>query len=225
MGENFRTFYDKHRQIVERLSGGVDDLTRSVPMLFSEKINSKKVKLFLLSTIIITLCLITAVFIGYRRILSKNKNLVLSIQSQASLSINKVHQTATRNGIKEWSLDASSAQYMDSKKQAIFKDLSVTFFLKDESEVYLTADHGILKIDTNDIETSGNVILVNGNYRLKTESLYYEHQNRKIITKVPVQITGNSSHFMADSMSFDLSTKQTLLEGKVEGIFRKNVAL
>ncbi len=194
-------------------------------MLFFDKKKSKKLKLFLLSIIVITLCLITASFIGYRRILNKIENPILSFQNQASLSINRVHQTSIRNGIKEWSLDASSAQYMNSEKQAIFKDLSVTFFLKDESEVYLTADHGILKIDSNDIETSGNVVVTNGNYKLKTENLYYENKNRKIYTKVPVQITGNSFYFIADSMIFDLKTKQTLLEGKVEGTFRKNVAL
>ncbi len=194
-------------------------------MLFFDKKKSKKLKLFLLSIIVITLCLITASFIGYRRILNKIENPILSFQNQASLSINRVHQTSIRNGIKEWSLDASSAQYMNSEKQAIFKDLSVTFFLKDESEVYLTADHGILKIDSNDIETSGNVVVTNGNYKFKTENLYYENKNRKIYTKVPVQITGNSFHFIADSMTFDLKTKQTLLEGKVEGTFRKNVAL
>ncbi len=194
-------------------------------MLFFEKNKSKKLKLFLLSIIAITLCLITAAFIGYRRILNKIENPILSFQNQASLSINRVHQTSIRNGIKEWSLDASSAQYMNSEKKAIFKDLSVTFFLKDKSEVYLTADHGILKIDSNDIETSGNVVVTNGNYKLQTENLYYEQKNRKIYTKVPVQITGNSFYFIADSMTFDLKTKQTLLEGKVEGTFRKNVAL
>jgi LPS export ABC transporter protein LptC len=187
-------------------------------MFFFEKKKSKKLKLFLLSIIAITLCLITVAFISYRRILNKIENPILSFQNQASLSIKRVHQTSTRNGIKEWSLDASSAQHMHSEKKAIFKDLSVTFFLKDESEVYLTADHGILKTDSNDIVT-------NGNYKLKTENLYYEHKNRKIYTKVPVQITGNSFHFIADSMTFDLMTKQTLLEGKVEGTFRKNVAL
>jgi len=194
-------------------------------MLFFEKKKSKKLKIFLLSIVAIALCSIIAVFIGYRRILNITNNPILSIQNQASLSINRIHQTATRNGIIEWSLDASSAQYINSEKQAILKDLSATFFLKDKSELYLTANHGILKIDSNDIETSGNVVVINGNYRLQTENLYYEHQNRKIISKVPVQLTGNSFHFLADSMSFDLKTKQTLLKGRVEGVFFKNVAL
>ncbi len=194
-------------------------------MLFFEKKKSKKLKIFLLSIAVIGLCSIIAVFIGYRRILNITNNSILSGQNQASLSINRIHQTSTRNGIIEWSLDASSAQYINSEKRVILKDLSVTFFLKDKSELYLTANQGILKTDSNDIETSGNIVVINETYKLQTENLYYEHLNQKIISKVPVQITGDSFHFLADSMSFDLKTKQTLLEGKVEGVFKNNVAL
>ena len=46
-----------------------------------------------------------------------------------------------------------------------------------------------------------------------------------ITSKVPVKITGASSHLAADSMSFDLNTNRTLLEGNVEGFFSENIIL
>ncbi len=185
----------------------------------------KYYKLFLFSVIVIILCVVLAVFVGYRRILNKHEGLISSIQSKANISIGRVHQTATRNGITEWSLDARSAHYIDAKKQAVLQDLSVTFFLKDGKKIYLTANQGNLKTDSNDIEVTGNVVVKNESYRLKTEKLHYEHGGRIIFSKVPVEIIGDSFNIAADSMSFDLNTSKTLLEGKVEGTFSENVTL
>jgi LPS export ABC transporter protein LptC len=187
--------------------------------------NPKKLKLFLLSVIIITLGAVFTVFVVYRQVTDKEDNLFADIQNKASISIGKVHQTATRNGIIEWSLDAASVDYIDKRNRAIFKDLSVTFYLKDKSEVYLTANQGNLKTDSNDIEVSGNVVVKNGTYRLNTENLHYKHKKRIIFSKVPVKITGNLFDLVADSMFLNLNTNKTLLKGKVEGTLNEKITI
>lgn len=189
------------------------------------KIKTGKFKLFLISVILITLGVISAVFIGYRFILDRQDSLIASIRSKANISIGKIHQTATRDGIKEWILDAGSAQYIDAEKQANLQDLSVIFFLKDKSEVYLTADRGILKTDTNNIEVIGNVVVKHTDYRMKTEKLRYKHKERVIFSKKQVKIDGDSFNLVADSMSFDLNINRVLFEGKVEGVFSENFVL
>ena len=194
-------------------------------MPFLENYNPKKLKLILLSVILIALGATIVVFVSHRRVLDKEENIVSSVQSKANISIGKAHQTATRNGIKEWSLDAASVNYIVKKNQAIFLDVSVIFYLKDKTEVYLTANKGILNTDSNNMELFGNVVVKNAKYRLKTENLHYKHDKRVISSKVPVIITGAAFDFAADSMSINLNTNNTMLEGKVEGTIVESIRL
>ena len=185
----------------------------------------KKLKVFLISLIFLTFGVIIIAFLQYRHVLEKNDTPVSTEQSQANISIGKAHQTATRNGRKEWSLEAASADYMNENNQAIFKDLSVTFYLKDETKVYITANQGVLKTDSNDMEIYGNVVVRNKDYKLRCENLYYKHDQRIIFSKVPVNITGDSFELVADSMSLNLNTNKALFEGKVKGIFSDQFTL
>ena len=194
-------------------------------MPFVKNHNHKKLKLILLSVIFVGLGVTLAVFISHRRMSGKEKNIVSDIRNNANISIGKAHQTATRNGIKEWNLDAASVNYMVKKNQAIFKDLSITFYLKNKTEVYLTANKGILKIDSNDMEILGNVVVKNSIYRLKTENLFYRHNQRIIFSKVPVKVSGAAFNLVADSMSLNLNTNKTMFEGKVQGTLREIIRL
>lgn len=194
-------------------------------MKLIKKTYQKKLKFFLISLIFLTFGVVLIVFLQYRHVLEKIDTPVSIGLSKANISIGKAHQTATRNGIREWSLDAASADYTDKNSQAIFKDLAVTFYLKDETKVYLTANQGILKTDSNDMEIYGNVVVKNKDYQLRCENLYYKHDKRIIFSKVPVNITGNSFELIADSMSLNLNTNKALLEGKVKGTFSERFAL
>ena len=194
-------------------------------MKFIKNTYQKKLKFFLISFIFLTFGVILTVFLHYRHVLEKNDVSVSIGQNKANISISKAHQTATRNGRKEWSLDAASADYMDKNSQAIFKDLSVTFYLKDETKVYITANQGILKTDTNNMEIYGNVVVRNKDYKLRCENLYYKHDKRIIFSKVPVNITGDSFELVADSMSLNLNTNKALFEGKVKGTFSEQFTL
>ncbi len=194
-------------------------------MKLIKKTYQKKLKFFLISLIFLTFGVVLIVFLQYRHILEKYDTFVSIGLSKANISIGKAHQTATRNGIREWSLDAASAEYMDKNSQAIFKDLSVTFYLKDETKVYITANQGVLKTDSNDMEIYGNVVVRNKDYKLRCENLYYKHDKRILFSKVPVNITGASFELAADSMSLNLNTDKALFEGKVKGTFSDQFTL
>lgn len=194
-------------------------------MKFIKNAHQKKLNFFLISIIVLTFGIVVIVFFQYRHILEKNDTLVSIVDNKSNVSIGRAHQTATRDGRKEWSLDAASADYMDKNNQAVFKDLSLTFFLKDNTEVYLTANQGILKTDSNDIEINGNVVVTNTSYKLRCENLYYAHKKRIIFSKVPVNIIGDSFELVADSMSLNLNTNRTLFEGKVKGTLSGGIKL
>ncbi|MFC1828464.1 LPS export ABC transporter periplasmic protein LptC [Thermodesulfobacteriota bacterium] len=188
-------------------------------MLFTKNKKTNKLKILLISIILIALGAVTFVFVNYRQVLDTPKNLMPIIQSKANIAVGQVHQTATRNGIKEWSLEASSAQYHNADKLAVFQDLSVTFYLKEENRAYLTARQGTLKTDSNNIEVTGDVEVKNDDYRLNTERLHYEHEHRRITTNVPVKITGDFFDLSANTLLLNLNNNKALLEGNVVGIF------
>jgi LPS export ABC transporter protein LptC len=187
--------------------------------------NPRKLKFFLISIIIILLGIMIAVFSTYRNILDETAGLKSVIQSAAKMSLGKLHHTATRDGVIEWNLDASSAKLLDGKNQLVLDDLSVVFYMKDGEKAYLTAEKGLLHTDSNDVEVDGNVVIKNNNYVLKTEKLNYEHTRRILFSNVSVEISSDSEKLTADSISFDLNTKKTMLEGNVKGIFSENINL
>ena len=177
---------------------------------------NKKLSIVLVLVMLVTIGIVAAVFIGYRRVVSAPEQLLSSIKEGANLSLGKIRQTATRDGKKEWSLEAGSAHYVENEKKAVLKDLSITYLLKDNREIYLEAEEGILQTDTNDIEFSGNVVIRNEDYQLRTRRLSYEHERRLIFSNDPVQVSGESVNLSARLLKYDLNLNKLLLSGNVE---------
>ena len=176
----------------------------------------KKPSIILLIVILLAIGTVVAVFLGYRTVSDAPEMLLSSIKDGANLSLGKIRQTATRDGKKEWSLEAGSAHYIENEKKAVLKDLFITYFLEGDRKAYLNADQGILNTDTNDIEFSGNVEIRNEEYRLKTEQLNYEHKRRFIFTNNRVNISSDTAELSADSATYDLEADKIVLTGNVE---------
>ena len=178
-----------------------------------------------MATIFVTLAGVIGIYIGFKPETQIAESIPQSVEPEATLSIGKIHQTSTRDGKKQWSLEADSANYIEKNNQMILKDLKVVFFLKDNSEINLKADQGTLEIDSNDIEVSGNVVLKNNEYHLVTEKLMYANDRRVLYSNVPATIFSTSIQLTADSMTFDLNSKKLTLEGSVETTVDKDFGL
>ncbi len=82
--------------------------------------NLKKLKLFFLAFIVISLAAVIAVFINYRRILENPEKLISSFPVDSNLSIGKIHQTSTKNGVKEFSLEVKDMmKAQDRRKNSV----------------------------------------------------------------------------------------------------------
>ncbi|MFH2045948.1 MAG: LPS export ABC transporter periplasmic protein LptC [Pseudomonadota bacterium] len=187
--------------------------------------SNKKIKIALISAISITIIAIFAVIIGYRYFSKKPLQILPLVLDGTSVSMEKINQISTKNGIVEWSLEARSAIYSADKKEAFVKDLMVTFFTKDNQKIYLSADQGTLKTELGNIEINGNITIKSNDYILKTGIINYDNKKRVIQSNAPVELTGKSSTLIADSMSIDLNINKAELIGKVEGIFGDNISL
>ncbi len=161
-------------------------------------------------------------FALHRYVLSKPEVLVTALDDKAQLALQKIHQTATRGGITEWSLDADSARYLDESKQLLLENLAVEFFMDDGTRMLLTADRGTLQTDTNNIAVRENVHVTKEDMALRTEALDYDHQKRLLTSQTDVRITSSGSEITAETFSYDLNTRQAVLDGNVRGVFLEN---
>ena len=182
----------------------------------------KKITIALVAFSLITTGFITGVFIKNRYLSQDPVKLITSIQKNASLAIGNIHQVSTRDGVKEWILDARSAHVIDETKQLMLEDVTVVYFVKNGREVRLTASRGVLKTETKDIEVTGQVLLTYSDYILETEKMNYDHGSRILFSSTPVKIIGNDINLAADSMKYDLTANQTWFQQNVEVLLREN---
>lgn len=179
----------------------------------------------LLTVVIVALAAIVAVFIGYRRITRNPGALLDLVKKEADMQLSKIHQTAMKNGIREWRLDAESATLIEKKKTMLLSKPDVEFFMDDGDNVHLTADQGTIATDSSHLHVSGQVSANTRLYRFRTESLDYDPALRELRTDTPVTLSGRSFSLRADSMVMDLKTNVTRFEGGVEGTISEDLQL
>ena len=66
------------------------------------------------------------------------------VKKEADMQLSKIHQTAMKNGIREWRLDAESATLVEKEKTMLLASPDVEFFMNDGDNVHLTADQGTI---------------------------------------------------------------------------------
>jgi LPS export ABC transporter protein LptC len=185
----------------------------AVPLHISKRL----LKRIALVVAIVGVGVAAATYIGYRQLSTLSEQGLSTPAAMESMVVERVHQSATREGRTEWSLDAATAQYRLSEKNVLLTDLFVTFFTRDDQKVYLTARHGTVMTESHDMEAHENVVIYNDAYRLETERMTYAHDSRIITSDEPVTITGPAGNLMADSLTMDLNTNRLVMRGHVRG--------
>ena len=185
----------------------------------------RRFKIVLALVIAVTIGIVLVTFMRNQNNTDENDTVLSDDQNQASISIGKVHHTATKEGKKEWSLVADSAHYLEKENKALVENLKVIFYMEDGKEVSLTADHGYLQTETNDIQVEGDVLVDNGTYRFETSALNYFHQSRRLHTDAPVKVSGEWFTLSADAVSVDLNAEKSEFKGNVKGILSENMLL
>ncbi len=142
--------------------------------------------------------------------------------AKAVMALSKVRQTATKDGVVQWKLEADSAEMEADTGRMILKSPEVDFFLEDGDQVHLTAQKGILYTRNNNIDVQGNVHLRSDRYTLVTEALTYDNEQHLIMTTRQVRISGNMIRLHAAAMTYDLKRNQARFEGPVKGILHEN---
>jgi LPS export ABC transporter protein LptC len=180
--------------------------------------NRLLIQRILLAVAVLAVVATVAIFIGYRRMTQDPKILMDRIQKQADMHLEKIRQTATKNGIREWRMEAESASLLKEKETVLLIKPEVEFFMEDGDNVHLTAEKGEIFTDSNRLNVSGKVVANTRDYRFNTELLKYDPARRELLADTPVTLSGQAFTLQANSMAMNLGTKITRFEGGVEGI-------
>ena len=180
-----------------------------------------KIKTFLTAVLVLSLAAVFWFFLH-----SQNRSALRlplpKAATDAIMALSHVRQTATKDGLIQWQLEADTAELEADTGKMVLRSPRIDFFMKDGGQVRMTAEKGVLNTHNNNMEVRGHVRLYNGRYTLVTEQLAYEHELRIITARTPVQIDGQAIRLHAAAMTYDLKTDQARFNGPVEGILHEN---
>jgi LPS export ABC transporter protein LptC len=146
------------------------------------------------------------------------------INQKAMITLEGIHHTAIKEGVREWSLDAESADYHLEDNKVFFNTMRVVFYSEGGDAIFLSAPSGTWHTVSNDLDVSGHVMVKNRQYELQTEKLTYNHEKRMCVTDAPVIITSEAIKITADNMRYDLGRDVIDLDN-VAGIIDEDIEL
>ncbi|MBI3398218.1 MAG: LPS export ABC transporter periplasmic protein LptC, partial [Deltaproteobacteria bacterium] len=145
--------------------------------------------------------------------------------SAADIRIDKARYVETKDGRKEWELEADSAQYFKDDNLIVFENVKVVFYSKDGIYYTLKGRQGRLRNDTKDIDVAGDVVATSEDgYQLKTDTLKYTAAVRQITTKDRVVFTGHNMRIEGIGLLADMATERVSVLAKVKTVL-KDVAI
>jgi LPS export ABC transporter protein LptC len=126
----------------------------------------------------------------------------------ADQRLEKIHFVEEKHGKKTWELEAKAIQQYQGQNILRLEDVKVIFYSRDGRLVTLTGDLGKVHQDSKDMELMGNVVLTSTDgYRLKTQSMSYQHLSKQVKTSDPVEFEGEQITLTGKGMLIDMEAK------------------
>ena len=135
--------------------------------------------------------------------------------ASADLKLDRVHYTETREGVKEWELEATSAVYRKEGDTVILEKIRATFYGKHQERYHLIGEKGKFNTQTKVIEVYDGVRIESSNgYYMRTRSLKYQADQKELYTPDPVEMEGPSIRVEGTGMVVELNHERVkILKG------------
>ena len=145
-----------------------------------------------------------------------DKNAPARPDAAADLKLDRVHYTETREGMKEWELEAVSAVYYQEKETIVLEKVRGTFYGKNEESYTLVGERGKFNTQTKVIEVFDGVKIDSSHgYHMRTQSLQYRAEQRELTTSDPVEIKGPDMQVEGVGMVVELNRECLRIMGGV----------
>lgn len=169
----------------------------------------------LLALLIVVLAgaLVATVAYNFRGV--EPREIIETLPRNVDLSLKKINYTETREGKRIWTLTADSVDHSASDETTRLENIRMTFY-DVRGDVVLTAERGELREREREVTVSGDVVVENPDYALRTERLQYHNADRSIRTSEPVRLVGERMEVTGVGMRLDIETRQLKLLSAVE---------
>lgn len=138
----------------------------------------------------------------------------------ADLQLKKVKYTETREGVKEWELEAFSVGYFQEEGIVVCEKVKATFFGQNEVSYTLTGIKGKFHIKTKVIEVFGGVkIDSTDGYHLRSPSIKYLAEKRELVTEDLVEMAGPRFRVEGQGMIIDIDRQLLKVLNQVSTVF------
>ncbi len=135
----------------------------------------------------------------------------------ADLKLDRIKYTETKEGKKEWELEAASALYFKEKGTVVLNKVRATFFGKNQETYVLVGEKGMLNTVTKSIEVyEGVKIDTSDGYQVRTGSLKYRSESRELSTPDRVVMSGPQLQVEGVGLVLDLNKERVRILDQVQ---------
>lgn len=144
--------------------------------------------------------------------------------SAADLQLNRMKYTETREGIKEWELEAASVRYFQDENMLFLEKVKATFFGKNQETYVLVGERGKFNTQTKAIEVFDGVKIDSSDgYQMQTRSLKYQAEKRELRTSDPVEMSGPQLRVQGTGLVVELDHQRMKILKQVTTTFYDSI--
>lgn len=138
----------------------------------------------------------------------------------ADLQLQRVKYTETREGVKEWELEALSVGYFQEEGTIICEKVKATFYGPNKVYYTLIGEKGKFNTKSKIIEVFAGVNVDSSNgYHLRTESLKYLADKKELVTDDFVEMQGPQFLVKGQGLVVDLEQQRVRILNQVSTTF------
>jgi len=184
----------------------------------------RRVKLaILLSILLIGAGVLTSLWLNLKeRGSAKKTEPSKMVQEAAKMSMETIQLVEDKDGRRTWELEAKSIRQYEEQNVMMLEGVKLTFYAKEGRSFVVTGNTGKFHQDSKNMELAGDVVMVsNDGYRLKTNSVAYDHSQKRVATSDPVEIEGDQFQLKGQGMLVDMEAKTFKILSQVKTQWRR----
>ncbi len=128
----------------------------------------------------------------------------------------------TKDGERQWKVQARRARIMDKDSQAILEDLEVTLFGGQGTQMILKGDEGVVDTESHDLTIQKRTGLIpirlESGYTILTNHLQWRNRDQEIYTDAPVVIQGDGIEITGSGLRGTLGTETFTITKDVRAV-------
>lgn len=177
-----------------------------------------------LFSLLLIFIIVEVVFIFPKKLESTNnivdESNLFQEKEKAEQKMDGVHLVESQKGSRDWELFSAKARGYQGQGDWFLNKVKVQFYNKNKIDFVVTGEEGEIDGKTRNMKIKGKVVTKSSNgYIFYTDELFYQSQQRKIISPGKLKMTGPSDE-QGDGLVLDGYNMHVLVENSEMKIFK-----